>query len=133
MYNKTFWQDRIMDGSTVIQAGTPVDQTRMNNIELGVFEAQVTQDINAIINRLQADESKNSEPVIIASVSLNSGTNAVSLPTGKNRNTTSYAVVPVLSAAGSAVVAITAKQANGFTANASASCTATFIVTGGML
>ena len=132
MYAKTFWKDQIKDSSgKVIQAGTPVDQTVMNNIELGVFEAQVTQHINAIINRLQVDEAKEAVPLIMKNQSLTSGNNSISLPT--LRNTTTYAVIPVLQAAGSASIAVTATQKNGFTVNAAAACTASFIVTGGML
>lgn len=132
MYAKTFWKDQIKDSSgKVIQAGTPVDQTVMNNIELGVFEAQVTQDINAIINRLQADEAKEAVPLIMKNQALTSGNNSISLPTP--RNTTTYAVIPVLQAAGSAPIAVTATQKNGFTVNAASTCTVSFIVTGGML
>lgn len=132
MYAKTFWKDQIKDSSgKVIQTGTPIDQTNMNNIELGVFEAQVTQDINAIINRLQADEAKEAVPLIMKNQALTAGTNAISLPA--SRNTTVYSVIPVLQAAGSIGIAVTATQKNGFTVNASVVCSATFIITGGML
>lgn len=132
MYAKTFWKDQIKDSSgKVIQTGTPIDQTNMNNIELGVFEAQVTQNINAIINRLQADEAKEAVPLIMKNQALTAGSNSISLPT--SRNTTVYSVIPVLQAASSTGIAVTATQKNGFTVNASAACTATFIITGGML
>lgn len=131
MYAKTFWKDQIKDSSgKVIQTGTPIDQTNMNNIELGVFEAQVMQDINAIINRLQADEVKEAVPYIMKTRKLTAGTNAIGL--FASRNTMFYSVIPVLEA-GSAGIAVTATQENGFTVNASAACTATFIITGGML
>lgn len=134
MYKRTFWKDHITDSSgEVIQQGTALNQENFNNIETGVFESQVTQDINAIVNRLQDDENKNNTPFIIKDKTLTSGTNEISLPAGAERNVISYTVIPVLQASGTASVAITATQKNGFTAVASAACTVTFIVTGGML
>ncbi|MCQ2559187.1 MAG: hypothetical protein MJ157_00500 [Clostridia bacterium] len=38
MYNQTVWRDRVMSGTTVIQEGTPVDQTHLNNLEQGIYE-----------------------------------------------------------------------------------------------
>lgn len=132
MYAKTFWKDQIKDSSgKVIQTGTPIDQTNMNNIELGVFEAQVTQDINAIINRLQADEAKEAVPLIMKNQLITAGSNSISLPTP--RNATLYSVIPVSEVTGSVSISVTATQKNGFTVNASAACATTFIITGGML
>ena len=133
MYSRTFWKDQIKDSSgAIIQAGTPIDQQHMDNIEIGVFEAQVTQDINAIVNRLALDEAKNNAPVIITA-SLTAGVNAIDIPAEATRNTTVYSVLPVLTAAGTAVIAVTARQKNGITVNASAACSVQFIITGGML
>ncbi len=132
MYTKTFWKDQIKDSSgKVIQTGTPIDQTNMNNIELGVFEAQVTQDINAIINRLQADEAKEAVPLIMKNQALTAGSNSISLPTP--RNTTVYSVIPIPQATTAYTIAVTATQKNGFTVQAVDTCTATFVITGGML
>jgi len=133
MYSRTFWKDQIKDSSgAIIQAGTPIDQQHMDNIEIGVFEAQVTQDINAIVNRLALDEAKNNAPVIITA-SLTAGVNSIAIPAEATRNTTVYSVLPVLTAAGTAVIAVTARQKNGITVNASAACSVQFIITGGML
>lgn len=134
MYAKTFWKDQIKDSSgKVIQTGTPIDQTNMNNIELGVFEAQVTQDINAIINRLQADEAKEAVPLIMKNRPITAGSNSISLPT--SRNATLYSVIPVPEVTDSVSISVTATQKNGFTIYAvtPTACTATFIITGGML
>ena len=38
-YNKTNWQDRIVDGSNVVQEGTPLSATNMNKIEAGIEAA----------------------------------------------------------------------------------------------
>lgn len=133
MYSRTFWKDQIKDSSgAIIQAGTPIDQTHMDNIEVGVFEAQVTQDLNAIMNRLAADDVANNAHIVIAAA-LASGVNAIDIPSENTRNLTSYTILPVLTAAGSAVVAVTARQKNGFMVNASAACTVQFVVTGGMM
>ena len=58
MYNRTLWLDHVTDGSgTVIQQGTNLSQDNFNKIELGVFEAGIEQDINAILNNLNAQEA----------------------------------------------------------------------------
>lgn len=133
MYSRTFWKDQIKDSSgAIIQAGTPIDQTHMDNIEVGVFEAQVTQDLNAVMNRLAADDAANNAHIVIVAT-LASGVNAIDISSENTRNLTGYTILPVLTAAGSAVVAVTARQKNGFTVNASAACTVQFIVTGGMM
>ncbi len=134
MYNRTFWKDHVVDEhGAVIQQGTNLSQDNFNKEELGIFEAQITQDVNAIINRLNADEAREATPCNLTAVSLNAGVNTVYFPDDKKRYTSNYSVMPVLDAAGTAVLAVTAKQVNGFTVNASASCTATFIVIGGLL
>ena len=93
MYNRTFWLDHVIDGQgKVIQQGTNLSQDNFNKIELGVFEAGIEQDINAIMNNLNAREAAHAEPVLIANVSLVSGTNEVSIPVEKIRNTTTYFV-----------------------------------------
>lgn len=133
MYSRTFWKDQIKDSSgAIIQAGTPIDQTHMDNIEAGVFEAQVTQDLNAIMNRLAADEARNNTPLVMSNRSLTAGTNQISFANADKRNSVVYSVVPVLAASGSATLAVTAIQKNGFSVYASAACTATFFVTGGI-
>ncbi len=134
MYNRTFWLDHIVNSQgAVIQQGTAMNQEHFNNIEIGVFEAQVAQDLNAIMQRLNADEAKNARPYIIKGKALTAGVNTVDLPTAESRNVATYCVQPVLQAASTATVAVTATQKNGFTVNASAACTVTFIITGGML
>lgn len=134
MYSRTFWKDHIVDGSTVIQQGTNMDQDHFNNEELGIFESAVANCVNSVYQRLCRDEAKNTE-IVSVSATLTAGSNSVPLPDSAKRNTTSYSVIPVLTAAPGAAVAIavTAKQANGFTVNASAAATVAFFVQGGML
>lgn len=136
MYNRTFWLDHVTDGSgNVIQQGTNLSQDNFNKIELGVFEAGIEQDINAILNNLNAQEAAEAAPYIMANQSLSSGANTIAFPTGHGRNNAAYAVIPVVTDSSGATVSITAinTQANGFTATASGACKATFIVVGGVL
>lgn len=134
MYKKTFWVDQIKDGTgQIIQAGTVFNQANMNNIELGVLEAQITQSVNAVANRLQADEAKEAVPLIMKNQSITTGINTISLPTP--RNVPTYAVVPLKQTLSSAEFSITT-QKNGFTVtatNADSGVTVTFVITGGVL
>ncbi len=134
MYARTFWKDHIVDGSSVIQQGTNMDQDHFNNEELGIFEAAVANSVNSVYQRLCKDEARNAE-IVSVPATLTAGTNNIALPDEAKRKTTAYTVIPVLSAAPGAAVAIavTAKQANGFTVNASAAATVVFFVQGGML
>ena len=134
MYNRTFWLDHVIDGQgNVLQQGTNLSQDNFNKIELGVFEAGIEQDINAIMNNLNAREAAHAEPVIIASKALVAGTNEVSIPVEKTRNTTSYYVQAMVTAGDPGTIVVTKRQANGFTVTAAATGTVTFVVMGGIL
>ena len=136
MYNRTFWLDHVTDGSgNVIQQGTNLSQDNFNKIELGVFEAGIEQDINAIMNRLNAREVAHAEPVIIAGVALTAGspTDLIPIPAAKTRNATDYVVQAMVTSGAPGNIVISSKQANGFKATADGSGTVTFIVMGGIL
>ena len=134
MYNRTFWLDHVIDGQgKVIQQGTNLSQDNFNKIELGVFEAGIEQDINAIMNNLNAREAAHAEPVLIANVSLVSGTNEVSIPVEKIRNTTTYFVQAMVTEGMPGTIVVTKRQANGFTVSATGTGKATFVVMGGIL
>lgn len=134
MYNRTFWLDHVIDGQgKVIQQGTNLSQDNFNKIELGVFEAGIEQDINAIMNNLNAREAAHAEPVLIANVSLVSGTNEVSIPVEKIRNTTTYFVQAMVTEGAPGTIVVTKRQANGFTVSATGTGKATFVVMGGIL
>lgn len=134
MYNRTFWLDHVIDGQgKVIQQGTNLSQDNFNKIELGVFEAGIEQDINAIMNNLNAREAAHAEPVLIANVSLVSGTNEVSIPVEKIRNTTTYFVQAMVNEGTPGTIVVTKRQANGFTVSATGTGKATFVVMGGIL
>ena len=134
MYNRTFWLDHVTDAQgKVLQQGTNLSQDNFNKIELGVFEAGIEQDINAIMNNLNAREAAHAEPVLIANVSLVSGTNEVSIPVEKIRNTTTYFVQAMVTEGTPGTIVITKRQANGFTVSATGTGKATFVVMGGIL
>lgn len=134
MYSRTFWQDHITDSQgAVIQQGTAMNQEHFNNIEKGVFEAQVTQDLGAIMQRLNADEARNAQPYVMDTQTLVPGTNTVSFPTDKSRNATVYAVIPVLRNGSNITVSVSALQKNGFTVSASSGGNVSFTVIGGLL
>jgi len=134
MYNRTFWLDHVIDGQgNVLQQGTNLSQDNFNKIELGVFEAGIEQDINAIMNNLNAREAAHAEPVIIASKALVAGTNEVSIPVEKTRNTTSYYVQAMVTDGDPGTIVVTKRQANGFTVTAAATGTVTFVIMGGIL
>ena len=134
MYNRTFWLDHVIDGSgKVIQQGTNLSQDNFNKIELGLFEAGVEQDINAIMNNLNARDAAHAEPVLVPNVTLAAGTNEVSLPVDKLRNTTAYFVQAMITEGTPGAIVVTKRQANGFTVSSEGYGEATFIVMGGIL
>lgn len=134
MYKQTFWKDHVVDGTgNVIQQGTNLSQDNFNKMELGIFEASIEQDINAILNNLNKRDAAQAEPVLIKDVVLTAGTNGVSIPTEKTRNATNYIVSAMVTAGEPGAIVVTGRQANGFTVTAAAGGTATFAVIGGIL
>ena len=134
MYNRTFWLDHVIDGQgKVLQQGTNLSQDNFNKIELGVFEAGIEQDINAIMNNLNAREAAHAEPVVIASVAVSTTATPVVIPTPKTRNATNYVVQAMVTSGAPGNIVISDRQANGFKATAEGSGTVTFIVMGGIL
>jgi len=134
MYKQTFWKDHVVDGTgKVIQQGTNLSQDNFNKMELGIFEASIEQDINAILNNLNKRDAAQAEPVLIKDVVLTAGTNGVSIPTEKTRNATNYIVSAMVTAGAPGAIVVTGRQANGFTVTAAAGGTATFAVIGGIL
>ena len=134
MYNRTFWLDHVTDAQgKVLQQGTNLSQDNFNKIELGVFEAGIEQDINAIMNNLNAREAAHAEPVVIANVAVSTAATPVAIPVNKTRNATNYVVQVMVTSGDPGSVVISDRQANGFKATAKAAGTVTFIVMGGIL
>ena len=141
MYSRNFWKDHITDAQgQIIQQGTLVNQTNLNNIEAGIFEAQTTQNLNAIINRLQADEAANNTQIVISLVATTTELLSVEIPANLIRKATNYTVAPVITAISGAtsapVIIISAKQANGFKVQLTGtftSVTLSLLVQGGIL
>ncbi len=136
MYNRTFWLDHVTDSSgRVIQQGTNLSQDNFNKIELGVFEAGVEHDINAIMNRLNARDTAHAEPVLITGIALTAGsaTELIPIPATKTRNTIDYVVQAMVTSGAPGNIVISSRQVNGFKATADGSGTVTFIVMGGIL
>ncbi len=135
MYSRTFWKDHVVDDAgSVIQQGTNMSQDNFNNEELGIFESAVANCLNSVYLNLRADDEKNTE-ITTVTQTLASGSNSVALPDAGKRNNADYTVIPVFAAAPSVAVtvAVTAKQANGFTVSSTGAATVAFLVQGGML
>ena len=134
MYKILFWKDHVTDQSgRVIQQGTNLSQDNFNRQELGIFEASIIADCAALMARVDADDAKNNE-IIRIDKTLTEGSNSIALPAGKARNNTDYTVIVVYTdSAQTGYAAVTAKQANGFTVNATSTPKVQFVVQGGML
>lgn len=123
MYNKTIWQDHVVDqNGQVIQQGTPLSARNMNSIENGIFE---TYELSNVLlqqmmqhKRLLADQEGEVQIITITntqSYPFNNSLTTVSLI--KTRNTLNYRVfVEVQSVTGGFLgdIVIKDKALNGF-------------------
>ncbi|EMT38148.1 hypothetical protein TthWC1_2354 [Thermoanaerobacter thermohydrosulfuricus WC1] len=144
MYNKTIWQDHVVDqNGQVIQQGTPLSAKNLNNIENGIFEDReaffvLTQQMMQH-KRLLADQEGEVQTINLTnslSYPFNNSLATVSL--SKTRNTLNYRVfVEVQSVTGGFLgnIVIKDKALNGFKIGYDGSATAVTLkiwVIGGM-
>ena len=131
MYDRTFWQDHIVDeqGQVLVQ-GTNLSEDNFNNIEKGVFESRVIELLNAQMNSLASAENlENALTKVEGGTVTQNGTTI-------NAN---YEVIPIVSKSSGLTnyhFNITAKQANGFLCDVYGeftSVTVYFLVKGGIL
>ena len=82
MYTRSYWQDHVVDQyGTVIQQGTLMDQTHFNNVEVGISDSYLAQQISRF-KQIQEDYDTLSE---VKSVSL--AMNALPWPFNNKENT----------------------------------------------
>ena len=82
MYTRSYWQDHVVDQyGTVIQQGTLMDQTHFNNVEVGITDSYLAQQISRF-KQIQEDYDTLSE---VKSVSL--AMNALPWPFNNKENT----------------------------------------------
>ena len=82
MYTRSYWQDHVVDQyGTVIQQGTLMDQDHFNNVEVGISDSYLAQQISRF-KQLQEDYDTLSE---VKSVSL--AMNALPWPFNNKENT----------------------------------------------
>ena len=82
MYTRSYWQDHVVDQyGTDIQQGTLMDQTHFNNVEVGITDSYLAQQISRF-KQIQEDYDTLSE---VKSVSL--AMNALPWPFNNKENT----------------------------------------------
>lgn len=144
MYNKTIWQDHVVDqNGQVIQQGTPLSARNMNSIENGIFEAYELS--NVLLQqmmqhqRLIADQEGEVQVINLTntqSYPFNNSLKTVSL--AKTRDTLNYRIfVEIQSVTGGFLggIIIKDKTLNGFKIGYDGSATAVTLkiwVIGGM-
>lgn len=135
-YTPTKWQDDVPS----IQAGTPFDQVRMNNIEQGILASNITMALLSRHANMAALEADNARPVRISTTMTGSGVaTAVAIPANLIRNHVNYSVaVELVTATGGTAVdlIVSSKQANGFSVKYTGTATSVAVVctiTGGII
>lgn len=109
-----------LDDVPGIQAGTPQNQTNLNNIECGIFSSSIVAAFLTLNARETDRQMLETETISILATINGSNTDfSVVIPTSKTRNRTTYNVTAEINAiTGTAATAgdiiITAKQINGF-------------------
>lgn len=99
MYPKKNWVDEVVDASTgeVIQRGTPQSAANFNNIENGIFDANIAASLLVIsasqILSEQSVEIRNVSLTNTAKYPFNNSTDTVSISTRSNTNYTVEAYV----------------------------------------
>ena len=143
MYNKTIWQDHVVDqNGQVIQQGTPLSARNMNSIENGIFE---TYELSAVLTqqvmqhkRLLADlEGEIGQVTLTNTQAYPFNNSKITVALQKARDTLNYTVqTEIISANGfPGDIKISDKQLNGFKiefTGSATSVTVKYIVRGGM-
>ena len=122
MYNKTIWQDHVVDqNGQVIQQGTPLSARNMNSIENGIFE---TYELGAVLTqqvmqhkRLLADlEGEVGQVTLTNTQPYPFNNSKITVALQKARDTLNYTVqTEIISANGfPGDIKISDKQLNGF-------------------
>lgn len=140
MYDRTFWQDHIVDehGQVIVQ-GTNLSEDNFNNIEKGVFENRVIELLNAQMNSLASAENLENALCRVDGGTVTSSSKTITVAFDKSKNNTNYEIVPTISnivGLDKYYVAISSKQANGFIAVVYGTYTSIkvdFLVKGGIL
>lgn len=140
MYNRTFWQDHIVDeqGQVIVQ-GTNLSEDNFNNIEKGTFENRVIELLNAQMNSLASAENLENALNKVEGGTVTSSSKTITVAFDKSKNNTNYEIVPTISnivGLDKYYVAISSKQANGFIAVVYGTYTSIkvdFLVKGGIL
>lgn len=122
MYDKTNWQDEVIDqNGDIIQQGTPLSARNMNNIEAGVYEANVLASMLAQQSlqqkRILSDiEGEIREITLTNSETFPFNNSIQTIALQKQRDTLNYRVITEVVSADGEVgeVRITDKQLNGF-------------------
>lgn len=135
-YTPTKWQDDVPE----IQAGTPFDQVRMNNIEQGILAGNITLALLSRHANMAALEADNARPVRISTTMTGSGVaTAVAIPANLIRNHVNYSVaVELVTVTGGTAgdLIVSSKQANGFSVKYTGTATsvaAICAITGGII
>ncbi len=140
MYDRTFWQDHIVDeqGQVLVQ-GTNLSEDNFNNIEKGVFENRVIELLNAQMNSLASAENLENALTKVEGGTVTQNGTTIKVAFNSVRNNTNYEVIPVVGKSSGLTnyhFNITAKQANGFLCDVYGeftSVTVYFLVKGGIL
>lgn len=140
MYDRTFWQDHVVDeqGQVIVQ-GTNLCEDNFNNIEKGVFENRVIELLNTKMNNLNAQDEVENALNRVEGRTVTSSNKTINVAFDKSKNNTNYEIIPIISnpvGLDKYYVTISAKQANGFIAIVYGDYTSLkvdFLVKGGIL
>ncbi len=140
MYDRTFWQDHIVDeqGQVIVQ-GTNLSEDNFNNIEKGVFENRVIELLNAQMNSLASVENLENGLNKVEGATVTSSSKTITVAFDKSKNNTNYEIVPIISSPvglSNYYITISSKQANGFIAVVYGTYTSIkvdFLIKGGIL
>lgn len=120
-YNKTNWKDHVVDGSTIIQQGTPINAANLNNMEDGIFESielggVVVQQMLQFKRNIADLEGELKDVALTNTLAYPFTNSAKTIALIKARDTTKYRVVTELVSADGEVESIEVydKQLNGF-------------------
>lgn len=140
MYDRTFWQDHIVDeqGQVLVQ-GTNLSEDNFNNIEKGVFESRVIELLNAQMNSLVAAENLENAINRVEGGTVTTSEKVINVAFDKSKNNANYEIIPIISSPVDLTnyyIVISFQQANGFIANVYGTYTSIkvdFLVKGGIL
>lgn len=140
MYDRTFWQDHIVDeqGQVLVQ-GTNLSEDNFNNIEKGVFENRVIELLNAQMNSLVAAENLENAINRVEGGTVTTSEKVINVAFDKSKNNANYEIIPIISSPVGLTnyyIVISFKQANGFIANVYGTYTSIkvdFLIKGGIL